>query len=473
MSEAGRKVLHGSSAIATAQLLANLSAFLLPWAIARGMGDSNYGLYATAYALAVSLASIADTGVRMTLIREISRTPDSWKQLVKYALFISLILACLVGLAFLIFSEIQDESGQATELRAWLLSYALLWTGMRISLGVAVGHKKLVASAIWGSLERLGGAILVILTVFSGHGDLIFIAQELFIWEIFVLGALWWWFFQQSWQSTQESASSLLAFAKVAVPFGITAVVSGLLSRLDLVILGFHQSPENVAMYAAGQALSLVFVFLGVALASTLFPMLSSLGKEKDVVAARRLIEPSVSLLALIMSVGGVALAAGAPIWIQWIYGDAFSEASQWLSLYAMMSPIYAIGAIVGTVIAAWGRQAQFARWSVAALLVSCPGYWIASQWFGMEGVALCVIIVQLALTGRAWLWMVEDGLVGDGWWIGKLALLQLVVAIAIMISSNDLDWMFVLITPIGAIALGVCRFHWLIKFRRFLFVRD
>jgi len=470
MSEIARKILKGSSAIAAAQMVANLSAFLLPWAIARGMGESSYGLYVTAYALAASLAMMADTGIRVTLIREVSRTPEIWKSLVKYALIISLVLACLVTLAFSVTVIMKDEGAVATQLRFWLFGYALLWTGMRISLGVVVGHQQLVASAVWGSLERLGGMVLVMLTVFDSAPSLIMVAQELLLWELFVLAVLWWWILRQHWEIAHKRPPTLMAFTRAALPFGLAAVASALLSRLDLIILGFQQRPENVAMYAAGQALSMALVFVGVSVASALFPMMSSLGKEKNSEAARALIEPSVSLLALIMLVSGTFIAAGAEIWMSWIYGESFSQGSKWLVLYAMMSPVYAIGAVNGAVIAAWGRQPIYARWSVGALLIAGPIYWMVSQWLGMEGVAFCVIATQLVMTWRAWAWMVEDGLVGDRWWIIKLLLLQLMLVGGITVSSDTWDWLFVLIAPVGAVLLGVCRWYWLKRFKQFLF---
>jgi len=470
MREIAQKLFKGSSAIAVAQMVANISAFLLPWAIARGMGESDYGLYATAYALAVSLAAIADTGVRVTLIREVARAPELWRYLVKYALLISVILACLVALAFAVVMIMQEDSSQAIQLRYWLFGYALLWTAMRISLGAAVGHQRLVASAVWSSLERLGGAVLVILTAFSPGASLIFIAQELLLWEGFVFVGLWWWLLRQTWVVAHENPFTLTDFAKEAVPFGLAAVASGLLGRLDLVILGFQRKPEEVAMYAAGQTLSFMLVFIGISIASALFPMITSLSKEKDAIAARALIEPSVSLLAMIMLLGGVFIAAGAEIWMSWIYGESFAQGSKWLVLYAVMSPVYALGAVIGAVIAAWGRQPVFARWSVGALIISAPAYWLASQWLGMEGVAFCVVATQLVMTGRTWAWMVEDGLVGDRWWLIKLAFLQLLLVGGISLSTGVWDWLFVLIAAGGAILLGVCRWHWIKRFKLFLF---
>jgi len=473
MSELTQKLFKGSLAIGIAQLVANASAFLLPWAIARGMGESDYGLYAAAYSLAVSLAAIADTGVRVTLIREVSRSPERWKSLVKYALIISIVLASLVALAFAATVFMQDDSSNAIQLRFWLFGYALLWTAMRISLGAAVGHQKLVASSVWGSLERLGGAVLVVVTAFSPSASLIFIAQELLLWEMFVLVALWWWLLKQGWETSDNHSSiSLKGFAKAAIPFAFAAVASGLLGRLDLVILGFQRKPEEIAMYAAGQMLSFTLVFVGVAIAGALFPMISSLGKLKDVAAVRALIEPSISLLAMIMLLGGTFVAAGGGMWMNLIYGDGFSQGSKWLILFAVMSPVYALGAVIGAVIAAWGRQAVYARWSVWTLLIAGPSYWVASQWFGMEGVAFCVITTQLMLTGRAWAWMVEDGLVGDRWWYAKLVLLQLLLVGGIFFSTGGWDWLFLLVAVVGAILLGVCRWHWLKKFKQFLFSR-
>ena len=143
-----------------AQAIANVAAFAIAWSVARGMGDVAYGIFAAAYALATSVASLADSGVRMALIREIARSPSSWKRLWFYALVISALLAIAVSLVFAVLILL-EESASSQELRLWLLGYALLWTSMRITLGVPAGQQKLVSVAVWGAVERTAGAVLV------------------------------------------------------------------------------------------------------------------------------------------------------------------------------------------------------------------------------------------------------------------------------------------------------------------------
>jgi len=125
VKQTARQVLHGSTALAAAQVTANLAAFLLSWSVARGMGDVAYGQFAAAYALATSIAALADSGIRVTLIREVARHAEGWCRLLRHALLISGALAILVSAGFFVVVSIREAADEQA-LRLWLLVFALL-----------------------------------------------------------------------------------------------------------------------------------------------------------------------------------------------------------------------------------------------------------------------------------------------------------------------------------------------------------
>lgn len=465
MKHTTKQVLHGSTALAASQVVANLAAFLLAWVIARGMGSEAYGVFAAAYALAVSLAGLADTGIRLTLIREVAREPQAWRQLAWNALLISGLLGLLVAMGFYTASLYERGAVEAQALRFWLLAYALLWTATRISLGVVAGHQRLLAVSVWAAVERLAAACLVAVIVFASWGGLLEIAVALLLLEAMVLLVLWVWMFRQAWPVQKQREQRLAGFARAAIPFGVFAVVGGILGRLDLISLGYQQAPESVGQYAAAQTLAMVAVFFGVSLAGALFPALSSFGKNKDVAQARGILEPALGLLCLVMVTAAAVLAAGAQTWLRWIYGDSFAVGDMWLVAFAFASPIMAVGSIIGAALGAWGRQAALARWSVIVLALAVPAYWLLGGAFGMAMVVAIAIGVQLLVTWRAWLWLVDAELIDEmRWMMVKLALILGGLGGLCLLLPDPWDWLVLPLAPLVVIATGICRMAWIFR---------
>jgi len=445
--------------MATAQVAANGAAFLLAWSVARGMGEAAYGQFAAAYALAVSIAALADSGVRVTLIREVARQPGAWKALLRNALAISMLLAVIVAIGFFLLVAIK-ESPHAQGLRLWLLLFALLWTGMRILLGVPAGHQRLVSVAVWGAVERIGGALLVTALVFLTDVGVLGLAQGLCFWEAGVLLAVWLWVHNRIQTTDSEAGRPLIPFVKLAIPFGVAAAVQSVLGKFDLIILGFQQEPGVVGHYAAAQLLALAGVFLGMAAANALFPSLSGLAKEKDVEQARALLEPALGLMGLMMIVVASVLACMASPLLAWIYGESFSQGGPWLVLFALASPFAAVGAVAGSVIGAWGFQSRWMKVLLFLFPLIVTSYWLLGSWLGMWGVAATNVLVQVLLMGIAWLWFSGAGLVSRGW-LPKLLLIQCLTGIYIMM----VDGWLLFLAPCLAVGLvfsmGVCKLQW------------
>jgi len=452
--------MRGSIAMAMAQVIANVASFAIAWAIARGMGESAYGIFAAAYALATSVASLADSGVRMALIREVARTPSHWRCLWLYALIISALLAIIVSFAFAVIILL-EEAAASQELRLWLLGYALLWTAMRITLGVPAGQQRLVDVSLWGAAERVAGAVLVGWLAFFGGGSLLQLAQWLCLLELLMLVLLALWIMRQHWPVAPAIELTPVAFARVALPFGMAAAAYAVLGRLDLIVLGFQQPPAVTGHYAAAQLLAMVGVFVGVTVAGALFPALSHLAKSEDAAQTRRLIEPATGLLTLLMVLFAVLLSLLSEWLLAWVYGPDFVVGSIWLLLFALASPFVAIGSMAGAVIGAWGWQGRWAKVLWGMLIAAVPLYWLGGSFVGVWGVALVSIGLQLLLAAIAWRWMAVAGLV-DVAWLLRLAGLMVAIAASLYLLPGTLSWLVLPLAVAGVFLLRICRVAWI-----------
>jgi len=443
-----------------AQAVANMASFVIVWAVARGMGDAAYGVFAAAYALATSVGSLADSGVRMALIREIACAPKGWRKLWFYAVSISLLLACIVSLVFIVVVSF-EESLASQELRLWLLGYALLWTLVRITLGIPAGHQRLISVAAWGAVERMSGAVLVAWLVFYNGSSLLELAQGLFALEFVVLILLIVWVKLQAWPTDATLNTSAQSFIKVALPFGVSAAAFAVLGRLDLIVLGFQQAPDVVGHYAAAQLLAMIGIFIGVAVSSSLFPALSQLAKTKDLEQAKRLINPALGLLTLVMIVLAMLLSSLAEWLLIYVYGDDYALGSAWLILFALAAPFMAINAMAGAIIGAWGWQARWAKLLWKTLPVVMVMYWLSGGWMDVWGVAIVSVGTQLFLTTIAWQWMVKEGIV-DAIWMLRLLALMTTLALFFYLVPKEAHWLSIPVSLLSLFSLKICQLSWI-----------
>lgn len=453
-------MVHGTTALAIMQVVANIASFIVAWSVARGMGDASYGIFATAYALATSVATLADSGVRLTLIREVAHEPRAWLQLLRHAMLISSVLAVLVAIGFLAMILVKEPiHGQ--QLRIWLLGYALIWTGFRIVLGVLAGRNRLVVVGMWGVGERLGGAVVVAFWAFSGSASLMHIAESLVVLEAVVFFALLLWVFSQSWPR-KKTTISMVYFGRIALPFGVSAAMHAVLGRMDLVVLGFQQSPQTAAHYAVGQALPLFSLFAVTALGSAMFPSLTQLARDDQHDHARSMLMPAMGLSVLLILTGGAVLIAGAPLWLGWIYGESYTQGAIWLELFALAAVFPALGSLLGAGISAWGWQSRWAKLVSLVTAVAIPAFWVLGSEFGPWGVALVSVAVQIFLTLMAWHWLTQAGLT-DRIWIMKVLAIQGFLGIYMLVFGvgHPALWLLPILAPTLILLSGVCRSEW------------
>jgi len=457
-----RKLFRDSSALFFSQIVANIAAFSISWSIARGMGGEAYGIFAAAYALATALATIADSGVRLALIREVARSPHSWQTMLRHSLIVSLLTGLLLAVAVVLVIVLREGFSDAQQLRIWLLVFALLWIELRILTGVLAGRGQFVALGVWSATERMGGAIVIGTMVFLLSASLMWLAIGLCVWEGIVVLALAGWILKQRWPARPATITGW-GFFRLAIPFGLAGIGTGILGKLDLIVLGFQQAPQSIGYYAAAQTLALAALFAVIALSSAMFPSLAEMARDGTVDEARSLLMPAMgNSMLLIMTLASV-LIAGASHWLGWIYGAEFSNGAPWLVLFALTAAFPAIGTLFGSVVSAWGWQGRWARVVVMMLFIATPLFWFAGNRFGIPGVAVCAILVQFAPVLVIWRWICLAGLSSDTLWIFKVVMVQAVIGVLVVWLGigHPLLWLLPLAVPAMLVAGGICRWNW------------
>jgi O-antigen/teichoic acid export membrane protein len=173
--------------------------------------------------------------------------------------------------------------------------------------------------------------------------------------------------------------------------------------NVDVIMLGWFRSAEEIGYYSAGQKVIPVLYTLPAIIASSLLPLSSRLVELKDEIKLRLLTEKGLTLvfaLALPLAVGGAILAK--PI-ISLLYGQEYILGAAAFKILIASVLVVFPGTVLGNIILAHDKQRKIA-WYVAATSVSNVAMNFALiPSFGIVGAAIATITAQFLYNLLVW----------------------------------------------------------------------
>ena len=188
------------------------------------------------------------------------------------------------------------------------------------------------------------------------------------------------------------------ALMKVGVPLGIAAMLVQAADRLDQLLVFIFSGSIDAGYYAAAYRLLEAAHFVPVAVTATVFPILAS-AYRTDRLRVQRVSQTALEyLVALVLPAFAVTLAAGGPI-IRLLFGSDFSEAASALPiLMASLFPIV-VGYLAGIGIVLAGLERRYVLYAAVGL--------------AFNAAANSVLIPLYGFVAAAWVTLATDVLVG------------------------------------------------------------
>ncbi len=385
-------------------LVGNLVAQVLGAAVglllARWVGPHGYGLYATAFSLAMTFTYTALMGMDSIVPREVARNPI-WAGRVALSALIPALLWFPV-LVLLIFGA-GMALGYSLEVRALLLPAALIM-GIRGLVGlfrsVLRGLERMELDAAVQGLETglaLIGSVLALLLSPSVQRALWAMvgAETLSL----ILAGIW---VSQLARPFGWEARLARDMVVAALPLGLTFTLVGLNMRLDTLALSLFQPAREVGLYNAAVSLMMLARSVGL-MAAAFLPRLSFLAQQ-DEAAFARLRDQGV-LWMLVPAIGiGVTMSLLSPFLITLLYGAPFLPAAPVLRVLGVGTIAVFLNAYFWQVLIARGGQGTIACTTAASLLLSLAlAAVLVPRWgaLGAAGTVLAREILQLVLLSR------------------------------------------------------------------------
>jgi len=362
---------------------------------ARVLGAAGYGVFSYALGLAGFFTIFADIGINAILTRNVARDPAQDREFFATAFWLK--VALLLGTALVVvfaaphFSNIPEATVLipfvalltiADGTREFCNSYfrakekmereAIITTTMNVAItGIGFAALALSATSYSFTMAYVGSSAL------GALAGIVILRKEFA--GVFA-------FFRRS---------LIRPIMNSALPIAFLAVLGSLSLNVDMIMLGWWRTPEELGFYAAAQKIVQVLVTFPGIIAASVFPALARFigahEKEREI----NLVEKSVALLlflALPLAVGGMVLSNSI---IGFLYGNEYLPASlSFQFLIAMLLFVFP-GSIFGNFLLAHDQQKKFAPVALFASLGNVFFNVLLIPRFGIAGAAVATLIIQ------------------------------------------------------------------------------
>ncbi|MBM4388622.1 MAG: oligosaccharide flippase family protein, partial [Deltaproteobacteria bacterium] len=279
---------------------------------ARVLGAAEYGVFSYALGLAGFFTIFVDIGISHILTRDVAKKPERASNLFSTALWMKSVL--LIGTTLLIifvapyfsnidaarvllplvallviFDNLREFSNAFFRAKEKMEYEALVTTFMNIAI-TAFGF---VALAIAANAHSL-------MVSYVGSAGAGFLAAALILREEFA-GIF-----------KKFDRTLVKPILQSAWPIALTGLLGALSLNVDVIMLGWFRSAEEIGFYSAGQKVIQVLYTVPAIIASSLLPLSSRLVELRDEAKLRLLAEKGLTLvltLALPLAIGGAILA--------------------------------------------------------------------------------------------------------------------------------------------------------------------
>lgn len=361
--------------------------------LARALGVDRLGAYAYAMGLAALFGVLPNLGISTVVTRTIAREPETGAGIVRAAIRAQALVAGGVLLA--------------------VPAFAALLPGQPVPLGyVALAAAQLAIGTLsWPSLAVLGGRArydrLAVAELASGAVGTAFLLAAAVL-QADLAGFLW--------AHIGAAAVAVLVARRVArpflprngvrmplgpllrqaIPFGATAAVQSLYTRLDILLLGQLATTVALGLYNVAYKPTNLAVYFGATVAGTLFPLMAQASGAGPPVGFHRAVRGlGAAAPAMALAFSGLA----APL-LRILYGQEFAAAATILILLAWSAAANWLYAPLGVALQARGWERWWLAGLLAALGLNAAGnLWAIPRW-GAVGAAGATLASELALLG-------------------------------------------------------------------------
>jgi O-antigen/teichoic acid export membrane protein len=351
-----RRITRNFLSLSVSEVIAKLLQLVIFIYIARVFGETEFGKFSFALAFAFIIAIIADFGLNMLLIREISRNKDKVKKYMSNALGIKIFLSVLAVLVSYFYLNFMDYSSNIKSITYIMVLFAILQSFTDLFYSAFRAFERMHYDATMKVLRMFILSLFIFVIMIKNQSIVIiaslFVATEAIILFISLI------IFMKKISSLSIELDSKFSknLLKKSSFFGLSLVFSMFLLFIDSVMIQNFRGSAEVGIYTAAFNILLGITFIPLMFSNAVYPVFSRyfIDDKSLLKFAFRKSYEYILILGLPISIGIFVYASNIK---NLIYGTGYSEtiiAFKVLSFFVFLS---FITLIPGTVLSAINKQ--------------------------------------------------------------------------------------------------------------------
>jgi len=374
-------------------------------ALARLLHPADFGLMGVAAAMIGMLSLVADMGLNRALIH-FDEIPI---QVLSTLYWLNILLAAALSLIIILIAPFLAAMFHSEQLTSVLRWSSLVFPFSAFGLQFRILAEKSLQFSTVAVIEILASAIaLAVAVTFALANGNVFALVAALLTRTTTVSVLSWLWLSKNCRPTLHFRP---AEAREYVRYGFYLVGDSLANNVnrdsDLFLGGAVLGPSTVGVYAVPRELSLrIATVINPIITRVAFPLMARAKGDRS--ALKSIYLQVLRMTASINFPVFAALAFFADEIVALLYGPQWRSAVPYLRVLAIWGLIRSVGNPTGFLLYAIGGAKLAFCWNLA-LVVALPAlYWGGASVYGLPGLAIVALVIQLALVVPMWRFLIR-----------------------------------------------------------------
>lgn len=396
MGTAGR-IFKNMFFLSAAEIISKILQFVLMVYAARLLDKQSFGKFSFALSLSLIAMILADLGIHIFLIREVSRNKNSANKYFVNAFAAKLALALATYVFIAIFINIANYPKETRHIAYVILIFAVLSSFTDLYYSIFRAFEKMFYDSLIKVLRMVILASVGLYVLFRYHSALIFGFAFVFAEAIMLVLAYFIAskkFIKIRWAIDRKF---MVDIVRKSLPFGLALAFGAVYFYIGSVMLSKIRGDVEVAVYSAAYNLVLAILFIPAVYTNAIYPVMSryfKTSKESLVLIYKKSFK-YLYIIGLPISIGSYALADRI---IVFFYGEEYISSIIVLRIVSLYIFIKFLNFLYGYVLSSINQQnkrmlsqGSTAAFNVAANLLLIPK-------MGYTGAAIASLVTEVFL---------------------------------------------------------------------------
>ena len=373
---------------------------------ARVLGAAEYGIFSYVLSFAGFFTIFADLGVSPLMTREIAGHPEKKEIYFTNAIRIKVLLISLTA-ALIIFVAPRFSNIEGAVVLIPFVALLVIFDNLRDFIfayfrGIEKMEREAFLIVIMNTAIALFG--FIVLQFNKTAGALLFS----YIASVVILSIVAFYFIKDAIKGIFKNFDKEIfkQFYRNSWPFAFIGLFGIFMLNIDIIMLGWLRSAEEIGYYSASQRVVQILYTLPAIIASAIFPAVARFIKQKDFDKAKILNEKSITMLyfiAMPLAIGGIVLSSAI---IAFLFGKEYLPASVSFQILIASVLIQFPSAILSNLTIAHNQQKKLIGYAAFGSISNVLFNALLIPIWGIAGSAIATLTAQLAFYVPIWLKM-------------------------------------------------------------------